>query len=161
MAAGTAPAKPSGLLKWGFNLPILLYHAHLGWLLGHRFLLLTHQGRKSGKSHQTVLEVASYDRSTGESMVMSAYGLRADWYQNIMAHPALEVQTAGRRYVPEQRLLDAEERFAALATYERRYARAFRAVMKYLGYRYDGTEAGLRALADEVVVVGFRPSREG
>ena len=24
MAAGTAPAKPSGLLKWGFNLPILL-----------------------------------------------------------------------------------------------------------------------------------------
>ena len=128
--------------------------------LGHRFLLLTHQGRKSGKSHQTVLEVVSYDRSTGESTVMSAYGLRADWYQNIMAHPALAVQTAGRRYVPEQRLLDAQERYVALATYERRYALAFRAVMKYLGYRYDGTEAGLRALADEVVVLGFRPSTQ-
>jgi hypothetical protein len=92
---------------------------------------------------------------------MSAYGARADWYQNIMAHPALEVETAGRRYVPEQRLLDAEERFAALATYERRYRRAFCAVMRYLGYRYDGTEVGLRALAGEVVVVGFRPSRQG
>ena len=33
MAARTAPVKPSGLLRWGFNLPILLYHAHLGWLL--------------------------------------------------------------------------------------------------------------------------------
>ncbi len=159
MATGTAPAKPSGLLKWGFNLPILLYHTHLGWLLGHRFLLLTHRGRKSGKAHQTVLEVVSYDRNTGESTVMSAYGIRADWYQNIMARPALEVQTAGRRYVPEQRMLDAKERFAVLATYERRYARAFRAVLKYLGYRYDGTEDGLRVLADEVVVLGFRPSR--
>ena len=157
MAAGTAPAKPSGLLKLGFNLPILLYHAHLGWLLGHRFLLLTHQGRKSGKTHQTVLEVVSYDRSTGESTVMSAYGLRADWYQNIMSHPALEVQTAGRRYVPEQRMLDAQERFAALAMYERRYRWAFRAVMTYLGYRYDGTDAGLRTLANLVVMVGFRP----
>ena len=160
MATGTAPAKPSGLLKWGFNLPILLYHTHLGWLLGHRFLLLTHQGRKSGTSHQTVLEVVSYDRGTGESTVMSAYGTRADWYRNIMARPALEVQTAGQRYVPEQHLLDAQGRFTALATYERRYRRAFRAVMTYLGYRYDGTEAGLRALADEVVVVGFRPSRQ-
>jgi deazaflavin-dependent oxidoreductase (nitroreductase family) len=161
MAAGTTPAKPSGLLKWVFNLPILLYHAHLGWLLGHRFLLLTHQGRKSGKAHQTVLEVVSYNRSTGESTVMSAYGRRSDWYQNIMAHPALAVQTAGRQYVPQQRLLDAQERFLALSTYERRYRRAFRAVMTYLGYRYDGTEVGLRALADEVVVVGFRPSRQG
>ena len=160
MAAGTTPAQPSGLLKWGFNLPILFYHAHLGGLLGHRFLLLTHRGRKSGKAYQTVLEVVSYDRSTGESTVMSAYGTRADWYQNVMAHPALDVQTAGRRYVPEQRLLDAEERFVALATYERRYAWAFRAVMTYLGYRYDGSETGLRALADEVVVVGFRPATE-
>ena len=74
-----------------------------------------------------------------------------------MSHQALEVQTAGRRYMPEQRLLDAQERFVALATYERRYALAFRAVMKYLGYRYDGTEAGLRALADSVVMVGFHP----
>jgi hypothetical protein len=107
------------------------------------------------------LEAVSYDRSTGESTVMSAYGIRADWYQNIMAHAALEVQTAGRRYVPLQRLLDAHERYVALATYERRYRCTFRAVMKYLGYRYDGTEARLRALADEVVVLGFRPSRQG
>jgi deazaflavin-dependent oxidoreductase (nitroreductase family) len=157
MVANTALAKPSGLLKWGFNPPILLYQAHLGWILGHRFLLLTHRGRKSGKTHQTMLEVVSYDRSTGESTVMSAYGRRADWFQNITAHPALEVQTAGRRYVPEQRLLDAEELYVALATYERRYRWAFRAVMAYLGYRYDGTDAGLRTLANLVVMVGFRP----
>jgi deazaflavin-dependent oxidoreductase (nitroreductase family) len=148
MAAGPAPAKPSRLLKWGFNLPILLYHARLGWLLGHRFLLLTLQGRKTGKTHQTMLEVVSFDRSTGESTVMSAYGIRSDWYQNIIAHAALKVQTAGRQYVPELRLLDVEERFTALAMYERRYRWAFRAVMTYLGYRYDGSDAGLRTLLE-------------
>lgn len=80
------------------------------------------QGIRDGvsKAYETALEVVSYDRTTGESTVLSAFGLRADWYQNIMAHAALEVQTARRRYVPKLRLLDAEERFAALATYERR-----------------------------------------
>jgi hypothetical protein len=41
MKKSQPPAKPRGLLKWGFNLPILLYRARLGWLLGHRFLLLS------------------------------------------------------------------------------------------------------------------------
>ena len=154
------PKKPSGLLKWGYRLPILLYRARLGWLLGHRFLLLTHQGRKTGTAHQTVLEVVSFDPARRESVVLSAYGERADWYQNILAHPALELRSGTRRYVPQQRLLDADERLVALRIYERRYRRAFRAVMGFLGYPYDGTEAGLRALAESVVMVAFRPRND-
>jgi len=43
MAHYQPPAKKArGLLKWGFDLPILLYRARLGWLLGRRFLPLTH-----------------------------------------------------------------------------------------------------------------------
>jgi len=38
------PARPHGLLRSGFKLPIALYRAHLGWLLGHRILLLTPPG---------------------------------------------------------------------------------------------------------------------
>jgi deazaflavin-dependent oxidoreductase (nitroreductase family) len=157
MTGSQRPAKPHGLLKWGFDLPILLYRARLGWLLGHRFLLLTHQVRKSGRIRHTVLEVVRYDPATQESAVLSAYGERADWYQNIVAHPALEVQTGGHHYVPLQRLLDTEERLEALRTYQRRYRRAFQTVIRLLGYPYDGTEAGLRALAESVVVVAFRP----
>lgn len=150
------PAQPRGLLKWGFKLPIVLYRARLGWLLGHRFLLLTHHGRKTGKIRRTVLEVVRFDATTGESVVLSAYGKRADWYQNLLAHPAVEVQTGWRRYVPQYRLLGAEERFGALQIYERRYRCAFRAVMRFLGHAYDGTEAGLRELAGSVLMVAFR-----
>ncbi|HEU0028765.1 MAG TPA: nitroreductase family deazaflavin-dependent oxidoreductase [Ktedonobacterales bacterium] len=160
MATYRPPAKPGWALKWGFKLPITLYRLRLGWLLGHRFLMLTHWGRKSGKLRHTVLEVVHYDPATRESAVVSAYGERADWYQNILAHPAVEVQTGGRWYIPQQRLLSVDERFAALKVYQRRYRRAFQAVMRFLGYPYDGTEAGLHGLADGVAMVAFRPREE-
>jgi deazaflavin-dependent oxidoreductase (nitroreductase family) len=149
--------QPSGLLKWGYHAPIALYRLRLGWLLGHRFLMLTHRGRKSGAIHRTVLEVIDYHAATQESVVLSAYGPKADWYQNILASPPVEMQTARHRYIPQYRLLDVDERFAALQITQRRYRRAFRAVMRLFGYDYDGTEASLRALAQSVLVVRFRP----
>ncbi|MGZ3583773.1 MAG: nitroreductase family deazaflavin-dependent oxidoreductase [Ktedonobacterales bacterium] len=160
MSSYHPPAQPRGLLKWGFNLPIALYRARLGWLLGHRFLLLTHRGRKTGMIRHTVLEVVHFDPATRESTVLSAYGERADWYQNLLVHPAVEVQTGWSRYVPQYRLLDADERLAALHIYQRQYRRAFRAVMRFLGYPYDGSEASLRALADMVLMLAFRPKHE-
>ena len=160
MATYRPPAKPGWALKLGYRLPITLYRLRLGWLLGRRFLMLTHRGRKSGKLRQTVLEVVHYDPATRESAVLSAYGERADWYQNILAHPAVEVQTGRSRYAPQYRLLEVDERFAALKIYQRRYRRAFQAVMRFLGHPYDGTEASLHALADSVVMVAFRPREE-
>src|SRR5215212_10162331 len=43
-------SKPAGALRLAFRLPIYLYRLDLGWLLGHRFLLLVHRGRESGRS---------------------------------------------------------------------------------------------------------------
>ncbi len=157
MASAQAPAKPRGLLRLGYRLPIALYRANLGWLLGHRFLLLTHRGRKSGAPRQTVLEVVRYDPARRESAVVSAYGDRADWYQNILASPPIEVQTGRDRYAPRYRLLAPDERLTALSAYRKRYPRAFAAVMRFLGFAYDGTESGLPSLADQVIMVAFRP----
>src|SRR5689334_1392695 len=39
---------PHGFSRMMYRLPVWLFHVHLGWLLGNRFLLLTHTGRKSG-----------------------------------------------------------------------------------------------------------------
>ena len=57
---------PSGTLRLVFRLPIYLYHLNLGWLLGHRGILLIHRGRKSQLLRETVLEVARYDPATKE-----------------------------------------------------------------------------------------------
>lgn len=126
-------------------------------MLGHRFLLLTHRGRKTGALHHTVLEVVHYDPASQESAVLSAYGTHADWYRNILAHPPVAVQTGRSMYRPASRILDQDERVAALRIYQRRNRLAFRAVMRFLGYEYDGTAAGLHALAHSVVMVAFQP----
>jgi deazaflavin-dependent oxidoreductase (nitroreductase family) len=150
-------SKPAGPLRLASRLPIYLYRLNLGWLLGHRFLLLVHQGRRSGLLRETVLEVILYDPVTRESVVLSAWGEEADWYRNIGAAPALEVRTGGQRYVPEQRFLAPEENHAVLANYERRHPLAFRIFVRAFGYPLGGTEAMRRELASSLRLVAFRP----
>ena len=38
-------------------------------------------------------EVIRYDPESQESIVVSAWGEKADWYRNIQASPALEIRT--------------------------------------------------------------------
>jgi deazaflavin-dependent oxidoreductase (nitroreductase family) len=104
-----ARSRPTGLLRLALRLPIWLYRLHLGWLLGHRFLLLTHRGRATGRPRQAVIEVIRYDPSTRESVVVAGWRGQTDWYRNLRAHPALEIVTGTERHVPQQRFLDAAE----------------------------------------------------
>src|SRR5215217_5389167 len=67
-------SKPAGALRFAFRLPIYLYRLNLDRLLGHRALLLVHQGRRSGLLRETVLEVLLYDPATRKSVVLSAWG---------------------------------------------------------------------------------------
>ena len=150
-------SRPSGTLRLVFRLPIYLYRLNLGWLLGHRGLLLIHQGRKSGLLRETVLEVIRYDPATKESVVLSGWGEKADWYRNIKATPALEVRTGGERYVPEQRFLAPEENHAVLADYRRRHPLAFRIFARVFGYPLGGTEAIRREFASSLRLVAFCP----
>lgn len=150
-------SRPTGIVLRLYRLPILLYWFNLGWLLGHRGLLLTHRGRKTGLLRQTVLEVITYDPAARESVVLSGYGERADWYRNITAAPALEVQTRRERYVPAQRFLAPEENLAAITEYERRHPLAARVFARVFDYPLGGSEAARRDFAESVRLVAFRP----
>src|SRR5205085_6706306 len=110
----TPPSKPKGILKWSFLLPRYLYRWHLGWILGHRGLMVTHIGRKTARRRQTVLEVVHYNPPTHECIVVSGYGDHADWYRNIQVHPAIEIQVGFQRYQPEQHNLSPEEMLTLL-----------------------------------------------
>lgn len=68
---GWFESRPTGFVLRLYRLPILLYRVNLGWLLGHRGLLLTHRGRKTGLLRQTVLGVIVYDPATRESVMLS------------------------------------------------------------------------------------------
>jgi deazaflavin-dependent oxidoreductase (nitroreductase family) len=97
-----------------FRAPARLYERDLGWLLGDRFLCLTHVGRKSGRRYRTVLEVIGTDKASGEVMVIAGMGPSADWYRNIQASPAVEVVVGRRRFTPAHRTLDETEAAALM-----------------------------------------------
>ncbi len=96
MSKSIVDRPPSKALRLGLRLPIWLYRARLGWLLGDRFLMLTHTGRKSGLPRQTVIEVVQHDKGTDTYYVVSGWGEKSDWYQNIRKSPSVTVHVGGR-----------------------------------------------------------------
>ena len=93
----TIATAPHGLLRFGLRLPIWLYRLRLGWLLGNRFLLLTHIGRKSGMSRQTVIEAVKHDYETDSFFVVSGWGNQSDWYRNIHKNPDVVINVSLRK----------------------------------------------------------------
>jgi hypothetical protein len=109
-----------------------------------------------------MLEVVDWDSSTDEAVVMSGFGARSNWYLNVLADGAEEIEIAGRRFRPEVRPLEEDEAVRVMAGYERRNriaAPIVRFVLSRLaGFRYDGSEAARRKLVEALPLVAFRPS---
>jgi hypothetical protein len=133
--------KPTGTVRLAFRLPAYHYGygANLGWMLGHRFFLLTHRGRRIGRALHRVLEVLCYDLATQGSLVLSA------WKDEL--------------YAPVQRFLGPEETRAALADFERRYPFFSWLASRMLASPLDGTQTARTNLASRVRMVAFSPTR--
>lgn len=145
---------PNSVLKRLARLPVVLYRLNLGRLLGHRFLVIVHEGRRSARIYSTVVEVIHWDSERAEAVVASGWGERANWYRNLRATPAREVLIAGERFRPSQRFLDLDERITTLRAYQRQHPRLTGVVGKLLGLPDPGND--LHAIASRLPMVAFR-----
>ena len=147
-------------MRGAFALPVWLYEHRLGWLLGRRFLLLTHRGRRTGTIHRTMLEVILHDAIRNESIVLSAYGTRAQWYRNLLAAPGLRVQTGRLDYQPRHRILSSDEARLAALDFTREHpleARLAPLVLKRIRATGAGAPATSTDLVASLPLVAFRP----
>jgi deazaflavin-dependent oxidoreductase (nitroreductase family) len=148
-------------LRCAFRAPVYLYRWRCGWLLGHRFLLLIHVGRRTGLRRHTVLEVLEYRKEGPEAIVMSAFGPNADWRRNIDATPGSEVVLGSQRFTAAHRVLDEVEAVRVIRGYERRnrfIAPIIRTVLsRLLGWRYYGSESDRRRLVTQLPLIALRP----
>jgi deazaflavin-dependent oxidoreductase (nitroreductase family) len=138
------------------KMPLILYRLGLGWMLGKRFMLLTHKGRRSGKVYRTVLAVLRFDEKTREILAVSPWSA-SHWYRNIQATPALEVETGGVRYAPKQRGLSPEEIAAAFIAFRNQYPVFSRVIARIPGWKIDSTYTEFLALARTLRGVSFQP----
>jgi deazaflavin-dependent oxidoreductase (nitroreductase family) len=111
--------------------PIGVYRIGLGRLLGGRFLLLEHVGRRTGARRWTVLEVV--DLGDGIPVVASGWGEGSDWYKNVTADPTVQVTLGGRRFDAEAVRLDTPEAARVLDHYRKEHPRAARAIGRAIG----------------------------
>ena len=153
----TEVPKPPRFMIPIFKLPMILYRAGLGWLFGHRFMLLTHIGRRSGKVRRTILAVLRFDSQTKEIMAISAWSA-SDWYLNIQASPALQVETAFTRYAPVQRALSPEEIATLFEEYRKKHPIFSRIVCQIPGWKWNSSHEEFLKLAHTLRGVAFRPN---
>ena len=105
--------------------PIWLYRARLGFVLGHRMLLLEHVGRKTGARRYAVLEVVERP-APGEYVIVSGFGARSQWYRNVLAEPRVRVSVGARRSVPAVAVpMSRDSAKAALNRYAQRYPKTW------------------------------------
>ncbi len=149
---------PRGLARTLYRLPIKLYRLHLGWLLMGHFLLLTHVGRKSGLPRQTLLEVLLHDKARDVYYVLAGWGEQSDWVKNIEKTPQVTISVGRRCFRALASRLLAEEAELKVIAYGRQHPRLVRYPPRLLGYRIDGTEEDLRALARLGIMVAFEPT---
>src|SRR5579884_64793 len=123
---------PRGLGRLLFRLPIWLFRLHLGWLLGHRFLLLTHIGRKSGRTRQNMLEVVRYEKASSTYYVFSGWAEKSDWARNVMKTPRVEITAAGRHFAACAARVSPDEAERVLLDYARRYPIAKRVLPRMI-----------------------------
>ncbi|WP_206665707.1 nitroreductase family deazaflavin-dependent oxidoreductase [Pedococcus bigeumensis] len=147
-------------LRASFGAPNALYANGFGWLLGRRFLRLSHTGRRSGRTFHVVLEVVRYDRTTGEATVISGFGETADWLRNLRAGGRVEVDFGRGPSPAAYRVLGLDEAEATYAAYERRnllIAPLVRwTLTALLGWTYDGSRAARRRMVAELPLVALR-----
>lgn len=154
------PSPPTGLTRLAFRAPLWLYRAGLGALLGRRFLLLNHLGRKSGLPRQAVLEVVDANPATDTYVIASGFGRRAAWYQNLQANPDVTIQVGRRRLAARAELLSPEASGAQMQAYARRNPRAAAGLMRLIGYEMDGSDGSFDALGrDHIPFVVLHPQR--
>ena len=156
---GDHDRRPGPVLGALLRAPAQLDDLGCGWMLGGRFLRLTHVGRGSGRRYRTVLEVIG--TRPGELLVLVGFGPSADRYRNLRAARTVEVGHRRDRFRAAWRTLEPDAAAAALAEYERRHrliTPVVRLVLsRLLGWRYDGSVASRRRLVRKLPVVALRP----
>lgn len=147
---------PHGISRVLWRIPIFLYRIRLGRLLGNRFLLLNHRGRKSGLPRQAVIEVVKIDLKAGYYYVVSGFGPKSDWYQNVIAHPDVTIQVGSKMMKARGEKVSVSETEEILLDYSKRHPGALKTLSRILGYAIDESERDVRFMASIVPMIRFK-----
>ncbi len=151
------PRPPRGFSRLFFRTPILLYKIGLSSLMGQRFLLLNHVGRKSGIPRQAALEVVAHDAQSGSYFVNVGFGPRSDWYLNLIQQPETSIQVGGKNINVTASQCSAEEGGRLLREFAEKHPTQVKSFSSFLGYKTDGTMEDIQAMGELLIFMRLTP----
>jgi deazaflavin-dependent oxidoreductase (nitroreductase family) len=138
------------------RLPLLLYRLGLGPLVGLLpLLIITTRGRKSGQPRHSVLE---YRQHGTKHYVVSAWGRRTQWLQNLLAHPLVTVQKGQACFGARASLVDdSGEALRVLYLFRKKAPIIYDAVLARLSERETVNARTLPDISNRIVIVRLQP----
>ena len=129
-------------------------------MLGKRFLLLNHVGRKSGKPRQAALEIVDYDEETDTYYIASGFGKKSDWYKNLAKTPKVMIQVGRKKRAVTAVFFPPDQSGQAMLDYARRYPRAGKNIARICGYTVDGSDEDYFILGRDIIpFIALKPPR--
>jgi len=132
-----------------------LYAHGLGWLVGWIILLLEHSGRKSGKKYFTPLQ---YEKMGETYYVGAGRGLKADWYQNLVADRRVHVRVGCLQFDGWAELIQDIPKVIEFLNYRlKKHPLMIGLIMKIHKLPFHPNEHQLEQLAATLVIVALHP----
>lgn len=154
------PDPPRGMKAILWRMPIWFYRLGLGWLLGNKALLLTHTGRISGQPRQAVLEIIQAFPSENRYLVVSGFGSKSHWYQNIRLEPRVNIQVGVKKLNALAEQLEKKPAGEAMLTYALEHPGNLKTLSRLIGYDMDHTPDGYRDFGEQIPVIQFSPRQD-
>lgn len=143
---------PRGAFKWLLRTPIVLYRLGLGGLLlPLRLVILTTRGRTSGLARHTPVE---YRMHGSKIYLISAWGQRPNWVQNLLADPHVTVQAGPRTYGAQASLVEnPSEILRAVFLFRKTAPAIYDPVLARLSDATDTSASALKDAAAQLTVI--------
>jgi deazaflavin-dependent oxidoreductase (nitroreductase family) len=136
-------------------MPAILFKIGLGFILP-RQMFLTTIGRKTGKPHKVVVDIVKHDKDNDVYFVNAAWGLRSDWFKNLVANPNVQVQVARRKFSGKATVLPSEEAGEILVEFINQHPIYVRIMMRLIGIKIRFNEEDICSLVSEMPIVAIR-----
>lgn len=148
---------PRGLGRLVLRLPILLYRMGLGDVMRRaHIMILGTRGRKTGLARYTAIE---FRRHGSEMYLISAWGARPQWFQNMKAAPDILVQEGKRTYAARAHVVsNAGEALRVLHLFRRRAPWAYDPLIARMSARDKIDQRALPEISQEITIVRIDPT---
>lgn len=123
---------------------------------GGPLVIVTHRGRRSGRTYRTPIEVIVEDKESGEILLLPARAKKGDWYRNILAGGLVEIRLHGESSAAGWRELSEKENGAALERYLAGHPRWGRMILKGLARRHRLEGDLVSAVAKAMPILALR-----